>query len=336
MIAFLFAQYDRHILDPGKQPLFLLLVGFILSFLTIRFSVRMIRRGVSWWPSNIKAGGLHIHHMVFGIAILIVSGVASFALRGDAPGWRDVWAFFFGTGCGLVLDEFALILHLEDVYWKEQGRKSVDAVIIGILIIAILLLGQFPLGARPPTGGRWALVAVICLDAVLALVALLKGKIWTGLLGIFVPVLGLIGAIRLARPGSPWARWRYTSRPRRMTRAVRRERRVHRRADTARTWLFDRIAGAPERSPMIQKSPMLRDAAGRLAQRVAPPDTGAGAGEPREAEEPWLSRLEHYRDDLREDHEESRRRHELRRAARRRRREAARQRGRNTRPPTIR
>lgn len=260
----LLEQYREHILEPGKQPLFLLLVGFILSFVCIRISVRMIRRGVRWWPGDVKPGGLHIHHMVFGMGFLLVSGVAEFSIRGQAPGWRDFFAFLFGIGCGLVLDEFALILHLEDVYWSEQGRKSVDAVIIGILLIGLLLVGGFPLGARPPEAGRWTLVAVLGATLVLAVVTLLKGKIWTGMLGIMVPALVLVGAVRLARPDSPWSRWRYTARPRRLRRAQRRADRLHRRTDRAREWLFDLIAGSPTSS-----SPMLQKATDRLAQRVA-------------------------------------------------------------------
>jgi hypothetical protein len=240
--------YRRHIVDAHKQPLFLLLVGFICSFVGIRFSVRMIRAEVRWWPGNITPGGLHIHHMVFGLGFLLVGGIGVFATNGGHP-WIDWFGLAFGIGCGLVLDEFALILHLDDVYWSAQGRKSVDAVIFGILFTALLLTGYVPLGVVPSQGTRWGLVAVIVLNTLVSLVALLKGKVWTGLLGIMVPGLSWIGAIRLARPSSPWARWRYATRPRRRARALRRERLLHRRADRARTWLFDLIAGAPDKVP---------------------------------------------------------------------------------------
>ncbi len=240
--------YQRHIVDAHKQPLFLLLVGFILSFVGIRFSVRMIRAEVRWWPGNITPGGLHIHHMVFGLGFLLVGGIGVFATNGGHP-WIDWFGLAFGIGCGLVLDEFALILHLDDVYWSAQGRKSVDAVIFGILFTALLLTGYVPLGVVPSQGTRWGLVAVILVNTLVSVVALLKGKVWTGLLGIMVPGLSWIGAVRLARPSSPWARWRYTTRPRRRARALRRERLLHRRADRARTWLFDLIAGAPDKVP---------------------------------------------------------------------------------------
>ncbi|MDH6576666.1 hypothetical protein [Kitasatospora sp. MAP5-34] len=267
MISTLLDGYRTHIIAAHKQPLFLLLVGFILSFLLIRFSVRMIRAKVRWWPGNITPGGLHIHHMVFGLGFLLLGGIGVFATNGGHP-WIDWFGFSFGIGCGLVLDEFALILHLDDVYWSEQGRKSVDAVIFGILFTALLLTGYVPLGVVPgqtsPEGsGRWGLVAVISVNALASIVALFKGKVWTGLLGIMIPGLSWIGAVRLARPSSPWARWRYASRPRRRGRALRRERLLHRRADRARTWLFDLIAGAPD------KVPAHHTATHRVAERVA-------------------------------------------------------------------
>ncbi|WP_431679330.1 hypothetical protein [Kitasatospora sp. KL5] len=262
MINDLLDGYREHIVDAHKQPLFLLLVGFIVAFVGIRFSVRMIRAQVRWWPGNITPGGLHIHHMVFGLGFLLVGGIGVFATNGGHP-WIDWFGLCFGIGCGLVLDEFALILHLDDVYWSEQGRKSVDAVVLVLLGTALLLTGYVPLGVVPGQDTRWGLVAVISVNALVSVVALIKGKMWTGLLGIMVPGLAWVGAVRLARPGSPWARWRYTGRPRRMQRAVRRERLLHARADLARTWLFDLIAGAPD------KVPAHHTATHRVAERMA-------------------------------------------------------------------
>jgi hypothetical protein len=236
--------YQLHIQEPGKQPLFLLLVGFIGSFVFIRFSVRMIRRGVRWWPGNVTPGGLHIHHVVFGIFFLLLGGVGAFATAGEHP-WLDGFGLVFGIGCGLVLDEFALILHLEDVYWSEQGRKSVDAVIVGICFTGLLLVGYLPLGAQPGGTIHWGLIGVISFNAACAVVTLAKGKFWTGMIGIMVPGISWVGAVRLARPFSPWARWVYSRRPRSARRARRREARYHLRVDRARQWFFDLIAGKP-------------------------------------------------------------------------------------------
>jgi len=132
-----------------------------------------------------------------------------------------------------VLDEFALILHLRDVYWTKNGRLSVDAVFLAIGMTGLLLLGARPLGyddfLTPGQTGREAVLLrllAILVNIGFAIVSLLKGKIWTGLLGLLVPVLPEIGAIRLARPGSPWARWRYADDSRKLRRAYRREARV--------------------------------------------------------------------------------------------------------------
>ncbi|MFD2284481.1 hypothetical protein ACFSUJ_35500 [Streptomyces lusitanus] len=77
-----------------------------MSFVCIRFSVRMIRAEFRWWPGNITPGGLHIHHMVFGLGFLLVGGIGVFATNGGHP-WIDWFGLSFGIGCGLVLDEFA-------------------------------------------------------------------------------------------------------------------------------------------------------------------------------------------------------------------------------------
>ncbi|AEW93882.1 integral membrane protein [Streptantibioticus cattleyicolor NRRL 8057 = DSM 46488] len=227
-----------------RQALFLLLLGLIGSFVFIRFSVRMIRRGVRWWPGNIKPGGLHIHHVVFGQVMMLVGGIGSFALRGEAHTARNVLAVIFGIGCGLVLDEFALVLHLEDVYWSEEGRKSVDAVILAVAVVGLLALGVAPLGGiHGRVTGAQLVVAAILL--VFVVVSLLKGKVWTGLIGVMLPPLAMVGAVRLARPNSPWARWRYYSRPRRLARAERREERVHQRILAAKRRVYNALAGAP-------------------------------------------------------------------------------------------
>jgi lysyl-tRNA synthetase class 2 len=165
---------------------------------------------------------------------------------------HDLLAVLFGLGCGLVLDEFAPVLHLEDVYWKEEGRRSVDAVILAVAVIGLLVAGEAPLGGY--VGGRSYtsyVVAAVLLGFVV--LCLLKGKVWTGLLGVMVPLLAVVGALRLARPHSPWARWRYTARPRRMARAERREEGARRRVMAAKTAVMDAVAGAPTPVSLAKK-----------------------------------------------------------------------------------
>ena len=90
---------------------------------------------------------------------------------------------------------------------------------------------------------RAAVIGWAVLTLLLAMVVLLKGKLWTGLVGMGVPPLLVIGALRLSRPHAPWARWRYTTRPKKMQRALERERRIRRPIVQANLWLQSVLAG---------------------------------------------------------------------------------------------
>jgi lysyl-tRNA synthetase, class II len=241
--------FEALIVQPGKLPLLLLLAGMVVTFLTTRVSVRMIRAGVRWWPGNVSSGGLHVHHVVFGTVLMGTTGVAEFGIGPVSP-WHELLAFGFGAGLALVLDEFALILHLEDVYWAESGRTSVTTTMLSITIVAMLLLGFSPLDLQAggeQTGGLWVALAASAVDACLVAITLLKGKYLLGLLGIVVTPLLFVGAIRLARPASPWARWRYMRHPRKLAAARRRQERLDQ--VWARRWhqVMDLVAGAPTR-----------------------------------------------------------------------------------------
>ena len=221
------------LVSSGSERLLFFFVGLVVTFVLIRISVRLIRAKVRWWPGNITPGGTHIHHVVFGTVFMLVGGVAGLAAPDDVHWLRLGAAALLGVGAALVLDEFALILHLRDVYWTKNGRLSVDAVFLAIGMTGLLLLGARPLGyddflTPGQTGGDAVLLRLLAIlvNIGFAIVSLLKGKIWTGLLGLLVPVLPEIGAIRLARPGSPWARWRYADDSRKLRRAYRREARV--------------------------------------------------------------------------------------------------------------
>lgn len=228
----------------------------VLAFGFIRLSVRLIRAKVRWWPGNITPGGLHIHHVVFGVVLLLIGGVATLSVPDSALGPRSVSGVLFGIGAALVLDEFALILHLKDVYWTETGRTSIDAVCVAIALTGLLLVGVRPIGvedyftANTEPGMPYRSVLGILATAVnlaFAVISLLKGKIWTGLIGLFVWPLLYVGAIRLARPTSPWARWRYrddTPRGvRRLRRAAWREERLRRPMIRGKIWLQELVGG---------------------------------------------------------------------------------------------
>ena len=254
MWQWLVDAYQHHIVESGRELLFLVFVGVVGSFVFIRVSTRMIRAQVKWWPGNVTPGGMHIHHVVFGLIFLLIGGIGNFALRGEGRPFRELLALLFGIGVGLVLDEFALILHLEDVYWAEEGRRSLDAVLLSVLFIGLLLIGEVPLGGRDPNDTHWAVAAGWAITLFLVVITLLKGKFWTALLGIMIPFFVFVGAIRLARPRSVWSRWRYESRPKRMSRAVRREARWHGRMDRFRIRTMEYIAGAPTKPPELPQA----------------------------------------------------------------------------------
>ncbi|MFC6092012.1 hypothetical protein [Saccharothrix lopnurensis] len=234
-------MYSLHL--PQSRLLFFFL-GLVLTFVFIRISVRMIRAGVRWWPGNLTPGGTHIHHVVFGAVFMMLGGVTGLAVPDEQYGVRAGAAALLGVGSALVLDEFALILHLRDVYWTKDGRLSVDAVFLAIGMTGLLLLGARPLGYEEFYGDGVALrVLLLLVNLAFAIVALLKGKVWTGLLGLLVPVLPEIGALRLARPGSPWARWRYAEGSRKLLRAQRREARIRRPLIRAKIRVQEFISG---------------------------------------------------------------------------------------------
>ena len=134
--------YQHHILDDGKQLQFFILVTFLLTFTSVRIITHAIRAG-RWRRvfHNISSpGGTHFHHLVPGIILLLLSGYLGIGLENDA--FRVPFAILFGIGAALTLDEFALWLHLEDVYWAREGRQSVDAVMIAATLIGLAILGS--------------------------------------------------------------------------------------------------------------------------------------------------------------------------------------------------
>ncbi len=252
--------FHRTIVDNNRLPLFCFFVAVIVGFGFIRLSVRLIRARVRWWPGNVEPGGVHVHHAVFGVVFMVFGGLAGFALPDRATVGLCVTAAVFGVGTALVLDEFALILHLQDVYWSAAGRSSIDAVFVALSVTGLLLVGLRPdIGLARVAGddGRPNLAATVLTSTVALLITvllagttLLKGKLWTGLLGLFVPVLMLVGAVRVGRPHSPWARWRYRPDRRRgaekMAKAQRREARYREPLIRLKIRLQDLIGGRPD------------------------------------------------------------------------------------------
>jgi hypothetical protein len=191
-----------------------MLGAFVLTFLATRAITKAIREGRGPFR-NESLGGVHIHHEVYGIFLLLGTGTAVFAYRPDGP-WIDVLAALFGAGAALTLDEFALWLHLDDVYWAKEGRSSVDAVFIGGVIGTLLLVGASPFDDAAGEGAE-AVAVNVTVGLICAAVAVLKGRPVLAVIGVFLPVVALVAALRLARPSSVWARRRYD--PRKTARA---------------------------------------------------------------------------------------------------------------------
>ncbi|MFI7445775.1 hypothetical protein [Nonomuraea indica] len=233
--------FQQSIIATGRLPLFCYFVALIVAFIATRINVRLIRAKVGWFR-NVNVGEMHIHHVVFGVVLMLVGGVTGLIVSSASQVGYAVAASVFGVGSALVLDEFALILHLHDVYWEEEGRTSVDAVFVAVAVTGLLLIGLRPLTWDFGTPVNPA--ALIVANLVLAVITLLKGKIWTGLVGLFVPVLLVVGAIRLARPGSPWAHWFFARRsPRKMATAIHREERWRRPVIAAKIAFQEFLSG---------------------------------------------------------------------------------------------
>ncbi|MEU2058895.1 hypothetical protein [Streptomyces sp. NPDC013455] len=241
----------RNIVEPGKLPLLLALASFVLTFVVTRVITRLIRAGRGPF-GNVQAGGVHIHHVVPGVVLTLAGGFGAVASDRHGAG-GIVSAVLFGMGAGLVLDEFALILHLDDVYWSEEGRKSVEVVVVTAALVGLLLAGFAPFGvndlSEDELADRGTVISNIAGNFLFSLVALSKGKARTAVFGVIVPLVALVGAVRLARPGSPWARRFYDRRPRARARAALRAYRHDRRWARPRRALQDWIGGKPDPRP---------------------------------------------------------------------------------------
>lgn len=135
--------YREHFRETPRERLFLASVAFFLTFAIVRAITHAIRAGVGPFHDVVSASGRHIHHMVWGILLLLIVGYGWLAQVGTGEGgntWAGrVMALLYGIGAGLVLDEFALWLNLRDVYWTAEGRISIGAVFLfgGLLSVGI-------------------------------------------------------------------------------------------------------------------------------------------------------------------------------------------------------
>jgi hypothetical protein len=234
--------FPANFLDkPGQRAGFVALAAFLAAFLFIRTSARLMRSPrVPWWPGSVStSSGLHLHHLVWGIVLILLAGFLGFAINPVSP-WNEVLASLFGIGAGLTLDEFALWVYLKDVYWAEEGRASFDAVVVATVLGLLIVLGMAPFDLRSNSSSLATLFTAVTIDVLLSAAAILKGKPLLGLVGVFVPLASIVATARLASPTSWWAQRIYKS-SRKHERAQARYARIGAR----RRRISDAIAGTP-------------------------------------------------------------------------------------------
>jgi hypothetical protein len=228
-----------------RQALFLVLVGFLGSFLFIRVSARLGRSPrFPWWPGSVVSdSGVHLHHLVWGICLMLAAGAVGFASLNSSP-WLEISAAVFGIGAGLTIDEFALWVYLDDVYWSPEGRSSIDAAVVAASSLLLLLLGARPVEVGQ--GGAGAIVGAVAVGLFLLLLVIIcfaKQRLLHGAIGAFIFPVAVYGAIRVGKPGSVWARRFYGARrPRKQARAERRFR-PDRRTERLKERFRDAVGG---------------------------------------------------------------------------------------------
>lgn len=239
--------WQRTVVQPGKLPLLLLFVAFIATFLITRTITRLIRAGKGPFR-NVAVGATHLHHSTPGIILLTLGAFASVSVA-HTPPWLEVVAVIIGVGAALVFDEFAMVLHLKDVYWTQEGQQSVQAVGLVAAVLGLSLIGTSPVGVEEQSSLEHALRISATIGTLVTLAAVvvcaMKGKFRLALVSLFVPGLAVVGAIRLARPTSRWAKRYYTKDQAKMDKSARREAAFDARWDPRWRKLGDIVAGAP-------------------------------------------------------------------------------------------
>jgi hypothetical protein len=127
--------------DRPHRRMFLASVSFFITFLAVRLLVASIQHHIGPFQ-YVTMGGTHIHHLVWGILILLGVGYGYLNEVGSLPTPSSIFAgrlmaILYGVGAALTLDEFALWLNLANVYWSRQGRESIDAVVLFGSLLAI-------------------------------------------------------------------------------------------------------------------------------------------------------------------------------------------------------
>lgn len=132
----------REEIGSTERSLLIAWAGFAVTFGVTRAVTAWIHAGHGPSDGGMTAGGTHLHHYNIGIALL--GAVGGIALRGQEHHRRHpVTAAAYGSGAALIIDEAALLIELEDVYWANEGRRSVD-IAIGIIAAGGAYLAAVP------------------------------------------------------------------------------------------------------------------------------------------------------------------------------------------------
>ena len=130
-------------LDLGRRIALRALVAFLITFAILRILTAIIHFEVfphGPFRNLVTASGLHIHHLFWGILLLMATGFVALATRAEK--WHLRVAIIFGVALGLTLDEFALWLRLADVYWSPEGIESLKAALFVAALLAVYAFGQ--------------------------------------------------------------------------------------------------------------------------------------------------------------------------------------------------
>ena len=266
--SFISDFWNDQLVAHDRQWVFLVLLGLIVSFGFIRMSTRLMRSPrVPWWPGSVVSdSGLHVHHLVFGIVLMMLAGTISFAGFATDPIY-EICAFAFGIGIGLTIDEFALWVYLDDVYWAEEGRSSIDAAVIAAGLMLLVLIGVQPFelggGDLPQVATEAAVATLIVLTAA---VCLAKQRLAHGVIGFFLWPVALYGAARIGKPRSPWARRFYGVRNERKQAKAERRFPPGRRTQRIKERLRDAVGG--QTNAVYQAKLAERAATGGAASEV--------------------------------------------------------------------
>jgi hypothetical protein len=174
---------------------------------------------------------------------MLAGGALGFAFFDASPG-LEICAVVFGVGAGFTLDEFALWVYLEDVYWTEEGRASIDAAVLAATTMLLVLMGARPFAVGTNTVTETVVSsAVAALAMVVSAVCFAKQRLLHGTVGIFLWPIAVYAAVRLGKPWSPWGKRFYGERnPEKAAKAAHRFRQ-QRRSERVKEWFRDAVGG---------------------------------------------------------------------------------------------